>query len=122
MRFHTEGLERARIYQQQHSQFSMSVVTHFEVLRGLRAARAARQEAVFAAFANNTTIYPLTDAVFARAIDVYADLHRRGRLIADADLLIACTALEHGMPIATNNESHFSRIPGLRIDNWLRPS
>jgi len=40
--------------------------------------------------------------------------HRRH----DADILIAATALEHGLVIATGNVTHFGRIPGLQVVNW----
>jgi antitoxin (DNA-binding transcriptional repressor) of toxin-antitoxin stability system len=42
----------------------------------------------------------------------------RGELIGDADILIAATALEHGLAIATGNIVHFERIPGLQVVNW----
>ena len=36
------------------------------------------------------------------------------------DLLIAAHALALGHTIVTDNEREFSRVPDLRIDNWLR--
>jgi tRNA(fMet)-specific endonuclease VapC len=62
---------------------------------------------------------PLTDSIIQRAADVYAELYRRGALIEDADVLIAATALEHGLVMISDNEDHFRRIPSLRVDNWL---
>jgi tRNA(fMet)-specific endonuclease VapC len=66
-----------------------------------------------------STILPLTDAIVVRAATIYADLHQRGTLIGDADILIAATGLEHGLVVVTNNESHYQRIAGLRLGNWL---
>jgi tRNA(fMet)-specific endonuclease VapC len=40
-------------------------------------------------------------------------------LIPDADILIAATALANGLVLATNNVQDFTRITGLRVDNWL---
>ena len=54
-----------------------------------------------------------------QATDIYADLYRRGTLIGDADILIAATALVHGLVVITNNGAHFRRITGLQLDNWL---
>jgi predicted nucleic acid-binding protein len=31
-------------------------------------------------------------------------------------------ALEHGLPVATNNTAHFSRIEGLDLQNWIGPA
>lgn len=55
-----------------------------------------------------------------KAADIYADLSARGELIGDADILIAATALAHGLGVVTNNEDHFRRIRDLRVENWLR--
>jgi tRNA(fMet)-specific endonuclease VapC len=43
-------------------------------------------------------------------------------LIPDADILIAATAIENGLVLATNNLRDFGRIASLQIDNWLAPS
>ena len=48
----------------------------------------------------------------------YADLHRRGKLIGDADILIAATAIENNLTLVSNNQTHFSRITGLELNNW----
>jgi predicted nucleic acid-binding protein len=39
----------------------------------------------------------------------------------DADLLIAATALEHGMTLATGNAADFSWIAGLTLEDWRQP-
>ncbi len=41
-----------------------------------------------------------------------------GRTIGHNDVLIAATAMVHGLTLVTNNSDHFSRINGLDIDNW----
>jgi tRNA(fMet)-specific endonuclease VapC len=64
-------------------------------------------------------ILPLTDAIVVRAAANYADLHQRGALIGDADILIAATGIEHGLVVVTNNESHYNRIADIEVENWL---
>jgi len=49
-----------------------------------------------------------------------ARLERAGHSIGANDLLIAAHALALGHTIVTDNEHEFSRIPDLRIENWLR--
>jgi len=39
-------------------------------------------------------------------------------LLPGADVLIAATALENGLVVATNNLADFGRIAGQGIDNW----
>ncbi len=47
------------------------------------------------------------------------ELEAAGTPLADADLLIAGTALEHGMTLVTGNTKHFTRIPALQLENWF---
>jgi tRNA(fMet)-specific endonuclease VapC len=55
--------------------------------------------------------------------DVLSALMRRDpRTVFDADILVAATALEHGLPVATANTAHFSRIEGLSLQNWIGPA
>ena len=61
----------------------------------------------------------LDEMIIDRAAAIYADLHQRGLLIGDADILIAATALAHGCALCTNNTKHFSRVQGLQLQNWL---
>ena len=51
--------------------------------------------------------------------EVRARLEAAGRVLADADLQIAATALHHGLEVVTGNLRHFQRIPGLRINPVL---
>ena len=84
----------------------LDVITRYEILRGLHAKNATAQ-------------LPLTDAIVVRAAMIYADLHQRGILIGDADILIAATSLEQGLIVVTNNASHYQRVSGILYDNWL---
>lgn len=111
-------VNRARIYRVDHVRLTISLMTRFEILRGLRTRNAGMQLAAFDVFCATNEVLPLTDAVIDRGAYLYADLNRRGQLIGDADILIAATALEHGLVLATANVRHFSRISGLQIDDW----
>ena len=110
---------RAKKYLSDHNEYTISLLTRYEILRGLKAKNALTQMAAFDAFCARNKVLPLTDAIIVHAANIYAELHTQGLLISDADILIAATALEHSLVLATNNISHFNRIPGLRIENWL---
>ncbi|MEX2240483.1 MAG: PIN domain-containing protein [Burkholderiales bacterium] len=45
----------------------------------------------------------------------------RGKPIGPYDLLIAAHARHIGATLVTNNEREFRRVPGLSVQNWLRP-
>lgn len=53
--------------------------------------------------------------------ELKALLRQRGEGLADADLLIASVALSLGAVIVTGNRSHYGRIPGVEIEDWIRP-
>jgi tRNA(fMet)-specific endonuclease VapC len=42
-----------------------------------------------------------------------------GQLIGSPDMLIAAHALALGVTLVTNNERKFSRVPQLRVKNWI---
>lgn len=101
---------------------SLSSITRYEVLRGLKARGAARQAARFEAQCQASVVLPLTDEVVVTAADLYAWLHRAGQLIGEANSLIAATALVNDLTLVTNNLGHFRRIPDLRVTTWRRPT
>lgn len=43
-----------------------------------------------------------------------------GTPLDDMDLLIGSSALANGMVMVSHNTKHFSRIPGLLLEDWLR--
>ena len=51
---------------------------------------------------------------------VRLELERSGQLIGPNDLFIASHALALDATLVTDNEREFSRISGLKVENWLR--
>jgi tRNA(fMet)-specific endonuclease VapC len=49
---------------------------------------------------------------------IRAFLKARGKLIGANDLLIAAHARFLGLTLVTNNLREFSRVPGLKVENW----
>ena len=50
--------------------------------------------------------------------EIRAELKRRGTPIGPYDTLIAGQAKARGLTLVTNNTGEFSRIAGLRIEDW----
>lgn len=120
MRGDEKVITRAKEYLQIHPAFSFSIITRYEILRGLKAKTAAKQLDAFAKFCAANQILQITDEAIVKASDIYADLYKSGSLIGDADILIAATAIVEDCLLVTNNERHFSRIADLQIENWLK--
>ena len=110
--------QNALTYLSTYGSFTFSIITRYEILRGLRARGSARQLRAFEEECQASNILPLTEEVVVRAADIYAQLYRAGQLIGDADTLIAATALTHQLPLVTNNIDHFQRVPALMLTTW----
>ena len=50
---------------------------------------------------------------------IRADLERKGTPIGAMDMLIAAHALSRDLIVVTNNVKEFSRVEGLKIENWV---
>jgi len=61
------------------------------------------------------------DEVAARVFgEAKALLERRGERLADADLFIGAIAVANDATVVTGNRRHYARIPGVRIEDWIR--
>jgi tRNA(fMet)-specific endonuclease VapC len=49
---------------------------------------------------------------------IRADLEFRGEMIGNNDLWIAAHAIAEHFVLVTNNEKEFSRVRGLKVQNW----
>jgi tRNA(fMet)-specific endonuclease VapC len=109
---------RALVHSRQHGQLVFSAVTRYEVTRGYRWRGAATQLQRFEKFCSNSLALPVTNEIWDRAADLWAMARRSGLSHNDADLLIAATALEHGLSLATANLRRFAWVPSLSLDDW----
>jgi predicted nucleic acid-binding protein len=64
-------------------------------------------------------VVPFDDEAAAHFARVKASLAAAGSLLGPMDLLIAATVRARGAVLVTNNLREFSRVPGLRIENWM---
>lgn len=64
------------------------------------------------------TVLPIHD-VLEKFGDSKAFLKSNGLLIDDFDLLIGATAVVYNLIMVTENVKHLSRIPDIRIENWI---
>ncbi len=98
----------------------MSIVTYLELVYGAWKSLAIA--------ANLARIEQLEILIPAQPLDVdvarhygrlRAELEATGMPIGPYDLMIAAHALSLGLTLVTNNSREFSRVRGLRIDNWV---
>lgn len=105
-------------YLRKHGTYHFSLITRFEILRGLHAKEATTQLERFEILCEESIVFPLSDKAVVRAARIWADLRRQGTPIGQADLLIGSTALAEGRAVATRNTQHFRLIPDLEVLDW----
>jgi predicted nucleic acid-binding protein len=74
-----------------------------EVYAGMRRGEESRTEA----FLSSLDCYPLTGAIARRAGSLKSAWAQKGRTLSLADMMVAATALEHGLPLMTDNRKAF---------------
>ena len=100
---------------------STSVICEAEVLQGLEAKGSDRLwRAYRSVLKGRMHVLPVDIRVAEHYARVQASCTRIGRTRPAFDLLIAATALVHGLTLATCNTRHFEGIEGLPVEDWSR--
>jgi tRNA(fMet)-specific endonuclease VapC len=113
------GLLAKKILATPSAVITLSTITVTELFRGAHlSAKVADNLEQISIFIRQFAILPLdlSSAEIAGRID--ADLAKQGLRIGPYDTLIAAIALAHNCILVTHNISEFSRIIGLRIEDW----
>ena len=69
-------------------------------------------------FLSPFTSLPFDDQSARRCAEVRAALEANGEVIGPHDLQIAAIALQHRLTLVTHNTREFSRIDGLKLEDW----
>lgn len=64
---------------------------------------------------------PLTPPIDQYYAEIRTELEQLGTPIGGNDLLIAAHALTLNLTVITANIREFSRVPNLKLENWLNP-
>jgi tRNA(fMet)-specific endonuclease VapC len=102
------------------NEIGVSSITVAELEYGAR--KSAFPERNFVAlqqFLSPFNLYPFDNTAAAEYGLIRADLETKGQPIGALDFLIAAHAKSLGLILVTNNEKEFSRVDGLRIENWV---
>ena len=110
-------LERFRRYRM--GDIGLCSVVAAELAFGVAKSGSARNRQALEMFLAPLTVLPFDDAAVWVYGDLRADLGRRGTPIGSLDTMIAAHALSLQASLVTNNAREFSRVPGLRLDNWV---
>jgi tRNA(fMet)-specific endonuclease VapC len=96
----------------------INVITYYEIKRGLLDSNAVKKLVIFNQLCREFGLIFLDDRlIFDEAAEIWAMLKKRGKLINDADILIASIAKAKNC-ILVSNDTDFNRIQGLKVENW----
>jgi tRNA(fMet)-specific endonuclease VapC len=115
----SEAALRQRLLEHTPDDVGLCSVVKAELLFGARGSkRVAENLDRVQRFCSAFTSLPFDDEAAAHYGSLRAHLTREGRLIGANDLLIAATALAHGVTLVTRNQEEFSRVPSLELEVW----
>jgi len=109
-------LER-RLQREDPDEFGLSVIVTHELYFGAYKSRDVQANLDTIALLK-FEIVPFEDEDARRAGEIRAGLAASGRPIGPYDVLIAGQALARDLTVITHNIREFSRVPGLRIEDW----
>ena len=114
---HTALIQRFRQYDPR--QTVLCSMVKGELLRGaLRSQRVELNLERLAIFFAPLKSLPFDDSAAEHFARIGAELLKRGTPIGPNDLVIAATALANQVTLVTHNTDEFSRVPGLRLEDW----
>ena len=99
---------------------SISAVTYAELRSGAERSRSAERynRAILLFCERLSGVLPWDKAAADEFATLETNLLGTGRPIGSNDTMIAAHALGLGRVLVTNNRKHFSRVPGLELENW----
>ena len=109
-------------FQQHAGELYLSVLTLGELLSWtLRAKSPAKYHQGLLKLLSDVTVVDVDQTSAWKFGEVRAKLLDQGQPVAAIDLMIAASALVRGFKVFTHNTQHFSKVPGLKIEDWTMP-
>lgn len=100
-------------------EIAISSVVAAELAFGVEKTSSARNKEALNLFLAPLSILPFDAGCIWTYASLRAQLEKTGRSIGALDTMIAAQALAMDLPLVTNNQKEFSRVPGLRLENWV---
>ena len=115
-----QGLVAQKISAEGERDICTSIVVAAELRFGARKLGSKRLTTQLNTILSAIEILPLEEPADQRYGKLRADLENRGMMIGPNDMLIAAHALMLDCVVVTANVREFSRVPNLKVENWLQ--
>ena len=113
------GRVAERIVAHPPSELCISAITLAELRYGAERLHSHKLHRAIETFVRSVSVVAFDEECATTYGRIGAKLAAKGEIIGETDAMIAAHALTLGVTLVTNNERHFSRVPALRIVNWL---
>ncbi len=97
----------------------VSEISMAELYVGAYKSKSSKEESFLTFLENLIPTVPISSAIKKYAL-LRAQLEALGTRLEDMDLFIAATALVNDYTLVSHNTGHFSRIPGLKLEDWTQ--
>jgi tRNA(fMet)-specific endonuclease VapC len=109
----------ARFHRFRLGEIGLSSVVAAELAYGVAKSGSERNRRALEMFLAPLEIVPFDEKAVWAYGELRADLERLGQPIGSLDTMIAAHALSLNDVLVTNNTREFSRVRGLRLENWV---
>lgn len=107
-------------FKRHEGQMAISSVTWGELVFGVeRSSRPEQNQADIDGLAARLEVLSFDDKAATQFGQVRAELLKNGQPIGPYDMMIAGHARSLGLILVTNNTREFSRVAGLRLEDWV---
>ncbi len=107
-------------FRRHYGQMCISSVTYMELVYGAeRSSNPERNLNEIEGFAARLEVLPYDNNAAVHTGQIRAELAARGMPIGPYDQMIAGHARSMGLVVVTNNTKEFSRVEGLRLEDWV---
>ena len=116
---HPEGRLSAK-FKAHSGELCVSTITVHELIHGAeKSRRPAYQRGVVQNFLSKLEVLEFDSLAADHSGNIHATLAKAGQIIGAFDMLIAGHARSLGLTVVTNNLREFTRVEGLRCEDWL---
>jgi len=116
---HPQVVKQVHTYASVYGHIEFSIITYYEIKRGLIYAGATRKLMDFETLSHLSLVWELDQRSASESAAICSELWSEGLPLDDADVLIAGIARANQLVLVTNNTQHFRRIKDLDIVNWI---
>jgi tRNA(fMet)-specific endonuclease VapC len=117
LRGHGDVADRIKMHRP--SELCLSAITLAELRFGADRKGSRKLHGLIDVFAAAIEVAPFDEGAAAELGKIGSVLAERGTPIGELDILIAAHAVALRCTLVTNNTRHFSKAPGLSVENWL---